>query len=270
MVSFCPSPLCWPLPLRRLSLPLPRWFSSPSLTDTVLALTVTLLFLLCSSYYPPLPSSPPRPPVAVVLHRGQLLGVRGKWERFPPSYCCDFTSHSHEAASSSFVEWMEADRDFLLNRFDLQYLAPSSKVFCDFIFQIQVSSALFFFNPRLLCMLLIVRICSMMWFGCVRHCMKVVCSLSQMYGGKKGLVLSWHVETFGFYRRGLGPQEKKIIPKEFFLKFPFRESSWNFVNKIGNFKNKVEILRSKWKFWEQSGYFVSKVEISRIKSKFLE
>lgn len=72
-------PSAGPPPLRRLSLPSPWWFSPPSLTDVVLFLTVTLLFLLCSSSCPPPSSSPPtRPLVAVVLHRGQLLGVRGK------------------------------------------------------------------------------------------------------------------------------------------------------------------------------------------------
>lgn len=229
MVSFCPSPLCWPLPLRRLSLPLPQWFSSPSLTDTVLVLTVTLLFLLCSSYYPPLPSSPPRPPVAVVLHRGQLLGVRGKWERFPPSYCCDFTSHSHEAASSSFVEWMEADRDFLLNRCDLQYLAPSSKVFCDFIFQIQVSSALFFLI--LGCSACCLSSGFAQWRVRVRETLHEsgVFTVSKVWG-EKGLVLSRHVETFGFHKK------KKLFRKNFFSSFLF--------------ENQVEISRSKWKFWE--------------------
>lgn len=79
-----------------------------STSQTVLVLTVTLLFLLCSSYYPPLPSTPLPPLVAVVLHRGQLLGVRGKWESSLPPAVVIYPlklSAPREAVSLCSAEW---------------------------------------------------------------------------------------------------------------------------------------------------------------------
>lgn len=97
------------------------------------------------------PSLSPPPPVAVVLHRGQLLGVRGKWEA--PSCCCDLPflarSNHHVPCWLKLPVSLSLDTRFVLFFHELKV---NKSILCAMIllFTVDQSSA---FTHWLLCML---------------------------------------------------------------------------------------------------------------------